>query len=30
MPKPVFKIPSMVDIEATPWNGFKVASTFSG
>ena len=30
MPKPVFKIPSMVEIEATPWNGFKVASTFSG
>ena len=30
MPKPIFKIPSMVEIEATPWNGFKVASTFSG
>ena len=30
MPKPIYKIPSMVEIEATPWNGFKVASTFSG
>ena len=30
MPKPLYKIPSMVEIEATPWNGFKVASTFSG
>ena len=30
MPKPIYKIPSMVEIEATPLNGFKVASTFSG
>ena len=30
MPKPIYKIPSMVEIEATPWNGVKVASTFSG
>ena len=30
MSKPLYKIPSMVDIENLPWNGYKVASTFSG
>lgn len=30
MVKPPYKIPSMADIAALPWNGFKVASTFSG
>jgi DNA (cytosine-5)-methyltransferase 1 len=28
--KPVYRVPSMVDVAATPWNGFTVASTFSG
>ena len=28
--KPVYRVPSMVDIAALPWNGFTVASTFSG
>lgn len=28
--KPAYRIPSMREIEALPWNGFKVASTFSG
>jgi DNA (cytosine-5)-methyltransferase 1 len=28
--KPPYNVPSMREIEATPWNGFKVASTFSG
>ncbi len=30
MNKPPFSIPSMADIRALPWNGFTVASTFSG
>lgn len=30
MKKPPFRIPSMREIEALPWNGLKVASTFSG
>ncbi len=30
MKKPLYKVPSMAEIEALPWNGFKVASTFSG
>lgn len=28
--KPPYKVPSMKDIEAIPWNGFNVVSTFSG
>lgn len=28
--KPPYKVPSMSDIAALPWNGFNVASTFSG
>lgn len=28
--KPPYRVPSMKEIEAIPWNGFKVASTFSG
>lgn len=28
--KPPFKIPAIAEIKATPWNGYKVASTFSG
>lgn len=28
--KPKYQVPSMSEIEALPWNGFKVASTFSG
>jgi DNA (cytosine-5)-methyltransferase 1 len=28
--KPAYRVPSMREIEALPWNGFKVASTFSG
>jgi DNA (cytosine-5)-methyltransferase 1 len=28
--KPVYKVPSMREIEAIPWNGFNVISTFSG
>jgi len=28
--KPEYKVPSMAEINSTPWNGFKVASTFSG
>ena len=28
--KPAYKVPSMDVIKAIPWNGFKVASTFSG
>lgn len=30
MTKPPYQVPSMTEIEALPWNGFKVASTFSG
>lgn len=30
MGKPVYQVPSMQEIQALPWNGFKVASTFSG
>jgi DNA (cytosine-5)-methyltransferase 1 len=30
MQKPPFEIPSMSEITALPWNGLKVASTFSG
>ncbi|MGC4031468.1 MAG: DNA cytosine methyltransferase [Tepidisphaeraceae bacterium] len=30
MNKPSYIIPSMADIRALPWNGFTVASTFSG
>ena len=30
MSKPTFHIPSMEEIRALPWNGFTVASTFSG
>lgn len=30
MTKPPFAVPSMQDIAALPWNGYKVASTFSG
>jgi DNA (cytosine-5)-methyltransferase 1 len=28
--KPAYKVPSMTEIAAIPWNGYKVASTFSG
>ena len=28
--KPPYSVPLMIDIENLPWNGFKVASTFSG
>ena len=28
--KPAYKVPSMAEIEALPWNGYTVASTFSG
>lgn len=28
--KPPYRVPSMAEIEALPWNGYKVASTFSG
>lgn len=28
--KPPYLVPSMAEIAAVPWNGFKVASTFSG
>ena len=28
--KPAYKVPSMAAIEALPWNGYTVASTFSG
>ncbi len=28
--KPLYRVPSMVEVAAIPWNGFKVASTFSG
>ena len=28
--KPPYRVPLMVEIAALPWNGFKVASTFSG
>src|SRR5450432_818133 len=28
--KPVYRVPSMADVAALPWNGFTVASTFSG
>ncbi len=30
MNKPPYKVPSMQDIAVLPWNGYKVASTFSG
>lgn len=28
--KPPYRVPSMAEVAAIPWNGFKVASTFSG
>jgi len=28
--KPPYRVPSMAEIDAIPWNGFSVASTFSG
>ena len=28
--KPLYRVPLMAEIAALPWNGFKVASTFSG
>lgn len=28
--KPVYRVPSMTEIAALPWNGFNVVSTFSG
>lgn len=28
--KPTYEVPSMAEIEALPWNGYKVVSTFSG
>jgi DNA (cytosine-5)-methyltransferase 1 len=30
MSKPAYRVPSMREIEAIPWNGYRVASTFSG
>lgn len=30
MNKPPYLVPSMDEIRAIPWNGYKVASTFSG
>ncbi|HEY6362712.1 MAG TPA: DNA cytosine methyltransferase, partial [Vicinamibacterales bacterium] len=30
MTKPPYRLPSMAEIAAIPWNGFTVASTFSG
>lgn len=30
MSKPEYKVPSMAEIEAIPWNGYNVVSTFSG
>ena len=30
MTKPPYSVPTMADIRAIPWNGLKVASTFSG
>lgn len=30
MQKPEYKVPSMAEIAALPWNGFNVVSTFSG
>lgn len=29
-PKPPYRVPSMAEIAAIPWNGYSVASTFSG
>jgi DNA (cytosine-5)-methyltransferase 1 len=28
--KPPYRVPSMAEVRAIPWNGFRVASTFSG
>src|SRR5580692_3079320 len=28
--KPPYRVPLMAEVAAIPWNGFKVASTFSG
>lgn len=30
MTKPAYRVPTMREIEALPWNGYRVASTFSG
>lgn len=30
MIKPKYRVPSMAEIESLPWNGYRVASTFSG
>ena len=30
MNKPAYQVPTIQEIQALPWNGFKVASTFSG
>lgn len=30
MTKPPYKVPTMTEIQDLPWNGYKVASTFSG
>ena len=30
MSKPAYRVPTMREIEALPWNGYRVASTFSG
>lgn len=30
MTKPPYRVPSMKEIEALPWNGFSIVSTFSG
>ena len=30
MTKPAYHVPSMQEVQALPWNGYKVASTFSG
>ena len=28
--KPPYRVPSMAEVAAVPWNGFKVCSTFAG
>lgn len=30
MTKPAYRVPTMREVEALPWNGYRVASTFSG
>lgn len=30
MTPPPYRVPTMTDLAAMPWNGYRVASTFSG